>query len=376
MRVQVVDPPAFTPPYDRSLCAALARAGCDVELLTSRFSHGPVPAAEGYSVREDFHRRSAARGPAAPGRRGLKLAEHLADMVRYRRNAGPTDVVHYQWLPVPALDSRLLPAVRPRVFTAHDLVRDQDASRPPSQGMRRLLGRMDAVVTLSEYGARRLREEADVPPERVRVIPHGAFDYLTRLPDEAPLPDELAAVSGPVVLCFGLIRPYKGVDVLLEAFRAVEGAELWIVGRPLGMSLDPLYDLAELARATIRFVPRFIPESEIPAFFRRADLVVLPHRAAEQSGVLYVALAFGKPIVVSAVGGLAEVAEAHGAARAVPPEDPQALAAAITELLHDEPARDRLSEAARAAASGPFSWDRVAEETVSLYRELLGGATQ
>jgi glycosyltransferase involved in cell wall biosynthesis len=371
MRIQVVDPPAFTPPYDRALCAALARAGCDVELVTSRFAHGPVPAAEGYRVSEAFHRRSAARGTGAPGRRGLKLAEHVVDMVRYRRSAGG-DVVHYQWLPVPVLDSRLLPAARPRVFTAHDIVREQARSRPPSSAMRRLLGRMDAIVTLSEYGARRLREEAGVPAERIRVIPHGAFDYLTRLHDEADLPGDLAAVEGPVVLCFGLVRPYKGVDVLLEAFRSVEGAELWIVGRPLGMSLEPLYELAARAGTTIRFVPRFIAENEIPAFFRRADLVVLPHRDAEQSGVLYVALAFGKPIVVSGVGGLREVAESHGAARVVEPEDPGALAAAISELLADRPARDRLSEAARAAASGPYSWDRIAEQTISLYRDLIG----
>ena len=56
MKVQIVDPPAFTPPYDRSLCAALARSGADVELVTSTFSHGPVPPAEGYRVAEAFYR--------------------------------------------------------------------------------------------------------------------------------------------------------------------------------------------------------------------------------------------------------------------------------------------------------------------------------
>ena len=56
MRVQVVDPPAYTPPYDRSLCAALARAGAEVELVTSRFVHGAVPAPVGYEVREIFSR--------------------------------------------------------------------------------------------------------------------------------------------------------------------------------------------------------------------------------------------------------------------------------------------------------------------------------
>ena len=371
MRVQIVDPPAYTPPYDRSLCAALARGGAEVELVTSRFAHGSVPPAEGYRVSEVFYRRSAERAAGVTGRRALKLAEHLADMLRYRRDGGRADVVHYQWLPVPALDSRLLPGGRPRVLTAHGLLREEAWRGRPGRGLRRLWRRMDAIVTLSEYGARRLRDEAEMEAERIHVIPHGALDYLTRIPDEAPLPDELAAVEGPVILCFGLIRPYKGVDVLLEAFRSVQGAELWVVGRPLGMSLQPLREEAARAPGRVRFVPRFLPDREVPAYFRRADLVVLPHRDAEQSGVLYAALAFGKPIAMSAVGGFPEVAE-HGAGRLVPPGDPQALAGAVNELLADAAARERLAAAARAAAAGPYSWDAVGERTLALYRELIG----
>ena len=101
MRVQIVDPPAYTPPYDRSLCAALARAGADVELVTSRFAHGPVPPAEGYRVSESFYRRSAEASSQTRRRRALKLAEHLADMLRHRRDGARADVVHYQWLTVP-----------------------------------------------------------------------------------------------------------------------------------------------------------------------------------------------------------------------------------------------------------------------------------
>ena len=72
MRVQIVDPSAYTPPYDRSLCAALARSGADVELVTSRFLYGPVPPADGYRVTEAFYRRSATRGLDAPARRAFK----------------------------------------------------------------------------------------------------------------------------------------------------------------------------------------------------------------------------------------------------------------------------------------------------------------
>src|SRR5947208_2892828 len=254
MRVQLVDPSAFTPPYDHSLAAALARAGADVELVTSRFLYGPVPAADGYRVSEAFYRRAARRGLDARGRMALKLVEHVPDMLRYDRHARQADVVHWQWLTVQPLDVHLLARKRPRVLTAH--------------------------------------------------------------------------------------------DVVLDAWRAVSGAELWIVGMP---RMD-IGSLRERASANVRFVPRFVTDLELPAFFRRADLVVLPYREIDQSGVLYTALAFGKPIIASAVGGFSEI----DALRLVPPGDAAALAEAIADLLARPEERDRLAAAAVQAAAGPY----------------------
>ncbi|HMI82379.1 MAG TPA: glycosyltransferase family 4 protein, partial [Solirubrobacterales bacterium] len=329
MKVQLVDPSAFTPPYDRALAAALARAGAEVELLTSRFLYGPVPPAEGYRVDERFYRRSAARGLDAPARLPFKAAEHIPDMLRFRR-AAAADVVHYQWLTVPALDVHLLPPLRPRVMTAHYVLPPQP-SRRQVRSARRVFGAMDAVVAHSEHGAARLRDEVGLDPARVRVIPHGAFDYLTRLPEEKPLPPELEGAEGPVILFFGLLRPYKGIENLLAAFRRVRGAELWIVGNPR-MDVGPLRQLADAAEGRVRFVTRFVEDAEIPAILRRADLLVLPYLDAEHSGVLYTGLAFGKPLILSAVGGFPEVAET-GAARLVPPGDTDALAATLSELV-------------------------------------------
>ncbi len=367
MRVQLVDPSAFTPPYDRALAAALARAGAEVELLTSRFLYGPVPAAEGYRVRECFYRRSSARGLDAPARRAFKLAEHVPDMLRLRREID-ADVAHYQWLTVPALDASLLPPMRPRVMTAHYVLPPRP-SRRQLVSARRAFGAMDAVVAHSEHGARRLREIVGLPGERVRVIHHGAFDYLTRLPDERPLPPELQGAEGPVILFFGLLRPYKGVDTLLEAFRRVDGAELWIAGNPR-MDIEPLRRLAAESPGRVRFLPRFVEDAEIPAIMRCADIVVLPYRDVEHSGVLYAALAFGKPLVLTAVGGFPEVAD-QGAARLVPPEDPATLAATLAELVGDDAARAELAAAASRAAAGAYSWDEAARQTLALYRELL-----
>jgi glycosyltransferase involved in cell wall biosynthesis len=368
MRVQLVDPAAYTPPYDHALAGALTRAGVEVELITCRFPYGPVPQEDGYRVTEAFYRRGSRPGIGARRRRLLRAVEHIPDMRRYRRIAERADLVHYQWLPIPALDRRLLAPKRPRVYTMH--WRLPEAGTRIARSLTRLLAEMDAVVVHSEHGAGRLASDFGVTPDKLHVIPHGAFDYLTKQDDELPLPDELAMVEGPVILAFGLIRPYKGTDVLLEAFRRVEGAELWIVGMPR-MPMDELRELAQLAPGKVRFVDRFITDAEVPAFMRRADLVVLPYRNIEQSGVLYTALAFGRPLVLSSVGGFTEVGE-RGAARLVPPEDPEALTVALGELLDDPAAREALASGAAREAATVSSWDRIAELTVALYRELLG----
>jgi glycosyltransferase involved in cell wall biosynthesis len=367
LKVQLVDPSAFTPPYDRALAAGLTAAGAEVELLTAEFLYGDVPPAEGYAVQERFYRRAAKRGLGSRLRLPVKAAEHVPDMLRLRR-ALDADVVHYQWLTAPAFDALLLPRRRPRVMTAHYIV-------PPGASASRVaaahfaFSRMDAVVAHSEHSAARLCEQVRLDPEKIRVIPHGAFDYLTRLAAEKPLPAELEGAEGPVILCFGLIRPYKGTEVLLEAFRRLEGAELWIVGNPR-MDLEPLRELATQAPGRVRFLTRFVEEAEIPAIFRRADVVALPYLDAEHSGVLYTALAFGVPLVLSAVGGFPEVA-ATGAARLVPPGNADALAATLAELTTDAPARAELEAASERAAAGPFSWDRAAALTLDLYRELI-----
>jgi glycosyltransferase involved in cell wall biosynthesis len=355
MRVHLVDPAAFTPPYDRALAAALVRAGADVELWTSAFGYGDVPDAPGVRVREAFYRWAPSRG-----RRAARLAQHVPDMLRYARAAWAADVVHFQWLPVQYLDAFLLPRRRPRLLTAHDVLPREPR---PGQlaGQRRLYERMDAIVVHSEHGAARLRDELRLDPARIHVIPHGPLHELARQPRDAAPPPELRRGDGPIVLFFGLIRPYKGVDVLLDAWRRAErppGARLWIAGMPrMPIAVD-----APDADAALRFVSG----AELAGAFRAADLVVLPYREIDQSGVLYTALAFGKPMLLTDVGGFPEVA-ATGAAELVAPGDAAALAQALTALLAD-PAR--LARMAAAAATAAVSWDEIARRTLDLYAAL------
>jgi glycosyltransferase involved in cell wall biosynthesis len=365
VHVHVVDPSAYTPPYDHALCSALASAGAQVSLYTSRFAHGAVAPAQGYVRRETFY-RAAARVHSARARRVVKLAEHLPDMLRYRHASAEADIVHFQWLAVQHLDAHLLPRGRPLVITAHDVL-PREAKLGQAAAQRRLYERFDAVVVHSEHGRRRLTGELGLDPRRVRVIPHGAFSHLAALPRPASLgPGGPPAGDRPVVLCFGLMRPYKGIDVLLSAWRGIEDAELWIAGMPR-MDIAPL---RAAAPAGVRFIPRFIPEQELPGYFRAADLVVLPYREIDQSGVLFTALAFGRPLLLSDAGGFPEMA-ATGAARIVRAGDAEALHGALSELLADPARREEMAAAARRAAAGDYSWESVARSTLALYEELL-----
>jgi glycosyltransferase involved in cell wall biosynthesis len=277
-------------------------------------------------------------------------------MLRYRRAAKTADVVHFQWLPVQQLDRHLLPD-RPRVLTAHDVL-PREPKPGQLAGQKALYERMDAVVVHSEHGAARLRDELGIT--RVHVIPHGAFHELAATPGDPPFPK-----NGPVVLFFGLIRPYKGVDALLDAWRRAErpdGAELWIVGMPR-------MDASFIHGPGVKTALRFVSNPELAGAFRAADLVVLPYREIDQSGVLFTALAFGKPLLLSAVGGFPEIA-GTGAAALVPPNDAHALAEALTALLEDPEKLSRMAAAAKAAADGPYGWDAIARQTLELYSGL------
>jgi glycosyltransferase involved in cell wall biosynthesis len=362
MRVELVDPPAYSPPYDDALAAALARRGASVRLVTSDFAYGAAPAPDGYERVDRFYRH--AFGPAGSRLRGLsKRAEHPLDMLRYRRaGARAADVVHFEWLTVPRLDLRLLPS-RPTVLTIHDpLIR----SHPPGTPLpRSAFDRVNAIVVHSQYAREQVIAQHGLEPERVHVIHHGALGAgdASRM-----LPTELQDTGEPVVLSYGLIRPYKGVRTLLEAWRGVTGAQLWIVGRPMMDLSGPL----AAAPAGARLVPRFVSPPEEAALFERADIVVLPYERSERfgfSGVLATALGHGKAIVISDVGGLSEVASA-GAARLVAPGDAPALKAALTELIADPDQRARLAAAAAKAASEEYSWDTAAAATLALYETI------
>jgi len=370
LHIALVDPSGYSRPYDHELAEALAARGHRVTLWTSEFVHGEPPEAAGYQVVEHFYRRSNRLPVGSRLRAPAKAVEHVAGLAGLRRALlrDRADVVHVQWAVLRPVDRRfyrrLAAAGMPVVFTAHDPLPNVGgrSRRRSAAATARSFAR---VICHSEWGRRALVERCRVAPERVRVIPHGALTYLRCLPD---VPSPVAA-SGPLAVLPGILRPYKGADVLVRAWPAVRarvpGATLAVAGRAM-------MDAARLGASGpgVEILDRFLSDAELAALLRGAEVVVLPYRRIDSSGVLFAALAFGRALVLSDVGSFRELHAEHGIGVVVPPGDPAALADAVADVLEDASRRAELEAASERAAAGPFSWELVARRHEEVYREL------
>lgn len=351
MRVALADPPAFTPQYDHELASALARAGVDVELVTSRFRFGAAPAPDGYVRSEVFYPLSSRLFRRSRLRLPMKALEHPLGLARLSLRRA--DVVHLQWLAAPAVDRALLRLRAPAVFTAHDLLPRRTAAR--RRLWLRLFERFARVVVHSERGLDTIAA-LGVDPERLRVIPHPVYRR------DVPRADD-----GRTVLFFGVIRPYRGLRDAIDAVRRVDGARLIVAGDPV----EPV-DVDRLrAGAQVDWRLGYLSESEVDRAHSEATIAVFPYRPEiDQSGSLLRALGSGLPAVVYDVGGLPEPVRAFGAGRVVPAGDVEALAAAVSELLSDEQALAG-ARAGAERARRELTWDRAAGAHLALYRELV-----
>lgn len=328
---------------------------------------------EGYA--DLFDKRIALRVEAGMSRKALMgYPQRVTGLLKGIYGFRP-DVLHVQEHADLFLNRLLLRVKRvPLVLTVHDPEPHLGVSeaymryyQSREHKVRQLRRRADWIIVHGqEVKEQLLRVQPELDPGRITPILHGPIDFMLRWvrPEDKEIPG--------TVLLFGVIRGQKGLGVLLDAWQRVRAscphARLVVAGT--GPDL-PNYRDRCVAEPTITLMDWRIATPDASRLFAEASVVALPYREATQSGPLSIAVAFGKPVVVTAVGGLPEMVDENVSGLVVPPNDPDAFATALIRLLRDDNLRRALGEGARNVASTRLSWTHLAEQTEDVYRQAI-----
>jgi glycosyltransferase involved in cell wall biosynthesis len=240
-----------------------------------------------------------------------------------------------------------------------------------------LFRQFDWIFFLSEATRKAFLDHVDFDRERTSRIPHGSQDLFGAstlsgrdLKLELGIPEH-----EPVALYFGYIRPSKGISELLDAFaRASWRNRSWLV---IAGHVTKFSDVAELEEKTrnlglgerVIFRTSYIPNERVAAYFEMARFVVLPYRSASQSGVLHLAYGQSRPVIATAVGGLAEDVLDGQTGLLVPPLDVDALAVALDRLFENPQLAEAMGRRGKELSETYFSWPaaaRIITEKLSL----------
>jgi glycosyltransferase involved in cell wall biosynthesis len=306
--------------------------------------------------------------------RHSSVLEVVRSMFRVLNSFRP-DVIHIQE------SSHLLTGLflhfssKPVIATVHDVElhpgRQSRQSRSLKYALLARLARTHAYTKVIVHGENLKKMYAEryrKAPRDIFVVPHGCLNSFLPAPDSgSEIPEEVHTV-----LFFGRIQEYKGLKYLIAAEPLVSAVlpdfKILVAGQG-----DELQTYKPLLDSNPHFEvnDRFIPKAEVPYFFQRASLVILPYIEASQSGIASIAFAFGKPVIATDVGSLPEMVQHNLTGLLIPPNDEMAIAQAIVALLTDHPKRELLSRNAKEASLTKFSWKSVAALTSEVYREAL-----
>lgn len=384
MRVAIIDSSCFSLPYDHCLCEALSRQNCEVNFISSHFLYttwNHEVSYQRYNHYYNWTRRLYKDKVSGLGRPFIKGIEHFWDqfrLIRYLQKWKP-DIVHFQWLPVPIIDYWFLLNLKRQanlILTIHD-------SRPflgsPTSGIQQVgfslcLRLFNHLIVHTYFTKNELIEKFRFPEEKISVIPHGVLDYYPALVPHKN--DESKTTQEKIILFFGVIKPYKGVDILIRAFAQLPNnlqkkTRLLIAGYPK-MPIGPLRSIAQQLGVfnRISWDLEFLPDQKIASLFQKASVVVLPYRHIDQSGVLMIALAFGKPIVATKVGGFAEILKNGVHGYLVKSEDPSELALALERILNEPEEAKKMQVAIQHLTKSKLSWENIALSTIEVYKTL------
>ena len=375
LKAILVDPSLFTAPYDAGLSAGLEQAGVDSQWAVRPLRSGERAELPEAATRPLFYRR-VDRLEGVPPALGavLKGLAHMVGLARLVRFAAQSrcHLVHVQWAVIPVLDTIaiwLIRRSRPVIVTVHDTLPFNGSAMalPQRAGFFWPARAASEVIVHTKVGADRLAE-AGVKPDKINIVPHGPLFLPQRAPGAAPPPR--AADGLKTFVLFGQMKPYKGIDLLVEAVsllpQAVRQRSRFVVAGAPMMDMKPIEQSLKDKELSASIELRYgrLSELEMIDLFEEADVFVLPYRAVDASGVFYLLRPQGKWIIASRVGVFAEdfVEDVDG--ETVAAGDVAELAAAIRRAVE----RERPSDMASAGAS----WVDIGLRTRSIYERALG----
>ncbi len=291
------------------------------------------------------------------------------------------DLLHAQWWSLPLFPIYFLICIgfklrgKPVVLTVHN-VHSHEKS-----GLFDLLSGLlfklsDHVIVHSETNRMQMIQHYAIPEERVTAIPHGPLDFhtLKNVSREKARQEMNMKPEEKVILLFGAIRPYKGIDTAISAFdqvrKEIPEARLVIAGKLWG-KWTPYSEMIKNRKLEqyIHTTLQYIPSEMVSFFFNAADLVILPyHHFDSQSGVGSIAVSFRKPMIVTNTGGLPDLVE--NPRNIVPPNDPGALAREIIRSLNT-PGRLNEMKAEAEVVAEKIAWPALAKKTLAVYKRIL-----
>ncbi|MCK5020784.1 MAG: glycosyltransferase [Candidatus Peribacteraceae bacterium] len=230
-----------------------------------------------------------------------------------------------------------------------------------------LQGNADLMIVHSESDKNLVAERYEIQKELIEVVPHGLYDHYPMI-EKGYARKKLDFEDEFLILYFGLIRPYKGVPYLIDAFDAlpleiISKSKLLIVGE-MWEGYDEVSNAIKESKNNKKIISKFeyVSDDEVPLYFSACDVVVLPYTRASQSGVAHIAMCFGKPIVVSEVGGLKESMSIYSGTFFIPPKDPEKIANTIVNIYNQKEDRDY-----QAPDRG---WDKIGQRYNGLINSL------
>ena len=266
----------------------------------------------------------------------------------------------------------------PVVWTMHNVI-GHDSAMPEYElrMVQHLVDRCDAIIALSNAAAGVIRQTYRVDGKtRIVVLSHGHYiDAYPNTTDLIAARDRLGiSRDKKVILYFGRIRPYKGVEDLIEAFGRIDHANAFLViaGKSSSPGLEARLQNLSSAQPNarqIRLELSSVPRNELQYYFSACDLVALPFRNVLNSGSLLLALSFGRGVVAPNVGSIVEVAP-EGSHFGYKAGDVEGLAATLASAL-DLPDLALRGERAREHVEQQFGWQQIGEQACKLYTDLL-----